>query len=344
MKIKEAVEIICGTSINSPAIGSFSGFATKLEDVKRGFLFFAKNPNEINAAIKAGAFGIVFDSFVQMEDGEIAWIKVASIEDSIIRLTRYKLLSENIQVFYVNAYQYAIAQNIITSDDTALFDDNPSKLLELLEKKHPTKIIIKNQTLLDFVLEYTPCVILEKLPFDISNPSSLFEPKFYYKLNLYQTPLPEVFLPDLGAVIEMCVNANIEFNLNNFEVISSLLPLSLNQEAKILPFGQSPHVAIPTNDKEIFLRYALIFHKHAKWGKVLFLVPKILQEQNLDLYDLYEARIGKKLESIQYNVANELPHLLRSHAYNFGLIFGIGLEGLQFILNQQKPIPDPTLF
>lgn len=344
VKVQEVAEVICGEVMNSPLIGSFEGFTTKLEDVKRGSLFFAINPDDIEPAIKNGAFGIVFDKFVQMIDGEIAWIKVSSIVESIVRLARYRLLVSNIKVFYLDEYQYKIAQIVITAKNVLFFDENPALLLDILDEQDVCAIFIKDSGLLDFVLEYTICSNPKDLPFDVVRPHILFESRFYYKLNHYKIPLPEVFLPELGGVVSLCVNEGFDFDIYRFSSAVSLLPLSLDQNAKVLPFGQSSRVVIPTQSKEIFLRYASVLNNQAKWGKIEFFLPTLLDEEDENLFELYENEIGTSLQPSYYNGTNDLPLLLKRESYNFGLVFGIGTEGLKFVLDAIKPMPVPALF
>ena len=65
IKVQQVAELINGELMNSPAIGSFEGYTTHLENVQRGMLFFAINPHHIDSALQRGAFGVVFDKFVQ---------------------------------------------------------------------------------------------------------------------------------------------------------------------------------------------------------------------------------------------------------------------------------------
>ncbi len=349
MKVNQTTEILCGELINSPAIGAFEGFATKLEDVKRGVLFFASNPNEIDSALRLGAFGIVFDNFVQMADGEIAWIRVPSIREAIIRLLRYQLLAQKIEVYYLNEIQYAIAHNIINTKDVLLFDLDFVELLDYIEKTHSRKIIIKNPQLLDFLLEYTSCPIPETLPFEVASEYPIFESRFRYKLHSYQIPLPSIFLPELGSVLNLCVEAKIDFSFYGFEPIESLLPISIAKDARILPFGRSNRVLIPTNHQDIFLRYASFLQEKAKWGKTLICVPELLDEDKQQIQLYIQSHYLEDTQSTQeifkkYASSNDLPDLFRKTDFNFGLIFGISFDGLKFILNQEQPAYLSALF
>ena len=345
IKVQQVAELINGELMNSPAIGSFEGYTTHLENVQRGMLFFAINPHHIDSALQRGAFGVVFDKFVQthMNDEEIAWIKVESIPQSIVRLIRYELMINGVQMFALNPIQYAIAHKLIRDKNTLFFDDTPMNLLDALESA-PANIIATSPQILDLALECTPCSTPQTMPFDIITPHPMFESKFYYKLHSYQIPLPSVFLPELAAITDMCVRSGIAFDFAHFEPIASLLPISLAQDARIVPFGSSNRVIIPTNDKDIFLRYAKFLNQNAKWARIVMLIPTLLSEEEEDIYTLYEDQNQKPLEPICYDSSNELPILLKTTPYNFGLIFGISTQGLAFVLAQNTKEYAPALF
>lgn len=344
-KVQDIVEIINGELINSPAIGGFSGYCTKLENIKRGSLFFAAHPRDIEPALEKGAFGIVFDKFLQtrLNDDEIAWVKVESIQDAIIRLARFELLARSIRVIATNPTQYLIAKSLIHSKSVLFFDESPIDLLDVVEEVRPAIIIAKSQQVLDLALEPIPCETPEQLPFELITPMSMFEIKFYYKLYSYKISLPCVFVPELAAVVDLCLREHIECDFAHFEPSSTLLPISLTNDARILSFGQSSRVIIPTNDEEIFMRHGEFLSKEAKWAKVVVFVPTILDDEQ-GFYALYNQRNNHPLQAIRYDSSNELPLLLKTTEYNFGLIFGISTQGLVFVLSQTPQEYAPTLF
>ena len=342
-KVQEIVEIINGKLINAPAIGGFCGYCTRLEDIKRGSLFFATNPSDIDAALVRGAFGIVFDKFLQTQihDEEIAWIRVESMQDAIIRLTRYELLARGIKMLALNPTQYLIAKSLIRAKSVLFFDDSPMELLDALEETHPEVIITKSPQVLELALESTPCTTPEILPFTLAE-SSMFEIKFYYKLHAFHIPLPSVFVPELAAVVELCICEGIVCDFSHFEPIPALMPISLTQDARILSFGSSARVIIPTNDTEIFLRYANFLHDEVKWAKIVVFMPRLLDEQPQQM--ISQALENNALEPLYYDSSNELPALLKKTDYNFGLVFGISTQGLVFVLSQMPQEHVPTLF
>ncbi|MGX2971415.1 hypothetical protein [Helicobacter sp. T3_23-1059] len=409
MRVSEASEIICGQLINEPSIGSFEGFATKIEDVKRGVLFFALDRDEIDLALEKGAFGVVFDSQAQMRNVEVAWIKVDNIQHSLIRLVRYLLVGKKIEIILLSEIQYSIAKEIIRAKEVLFFDDclsnfagEPNRyshyatnkdsplssttqarlpiqeLLDGIVKQNPRKIITSLQGIADLSIEeYTTCINPKHSPLDIITPHQIFESKFYHKVSAYQIPLPAVFLPELGAVVELCLREGDElsFELRDFAPLERLLPIALSPEAKILPLGKSNKVAIPTHSVEIFLRYAKYLKENAKFGELAFFVPRILGEKEMKIFapidensdenDEYGgySKVGfylceenlndssqkdendrEKLEAICYDSSNELPKMLKLERFNFALVLGISTEGLIFVLNEASKDTSPVLF
>lgn len=409
MRVSEASEIICGQLINEPSIGSFEGFATKIEDVKRGVLFFALDRDEIDLALEKGAFGVVFDSQAQMRNVEVAWIKVDNIQHSLIRLVRYLLVGKKIEIILLSEIQYSIAKEIIRAKEVLFFDDclsnfagEPNRyshytankdstlssttqarlpiqeLLDGIVKQNPRKIITSLQGIADLSIEeYTTCMNPKHSPLDIITPHQIFESKFYHKVSAYQIPLPAVFLPELGAVVELCLREGdeIAFELRDFAPLERLLPIALSPEAKILPLGKSNKVAIPTHSVEIFLRYAKYLKENAKFGELAFFVPRILGEKEMKIFTPIEensnendeyggySKVGfylceenlndssqndendkEKLEAICYDSSNELPKMLKLERFNFALVLGISTEGLIFVLNEASKDTSPVLF
>ncbi len=409
MRVSEASEIICGQLINEPSIGSFEGFATKIEDVKRGVLFFALDRDEIDLALEKGAFGVVFDSQAQMRNVEVAWIKVDNIQHSLIRLVRYLLVGKKIEIILLSEIQYSIAKEIIRAKEVLFFDDclsnfagEPNRyshyatnkdstlssttqarlpiqeLLDGIVKQNPRKIITSLQGIADLSIEeYTTCINPKHSPLDIITPHQIFESKFYHKVSAYQIPLPAVFLPELGAVVELCLREGDElsFELRDFAPLERLLPIALSPEAKILPLGKSNKVAIPTHSVEIFLRYAKYLKENAKFGELAFFVPRILGEKEMKIFApidensdendgyggyskagfyLCEENLNdssqnnendkERLEAICYDSSNELPKMLKLERFNFALVLGISTEGLIFVLNEASKDTSPVLF
>lgn len=328
--MSEAVEIINGNLANTPAIAGFNSIATSIGEVKRGCLFIAKNPNEIDGAVALGAYGVVYDRYVQMVDGEIAWIKVVSIADAIIRLVRYKFLTEKIEVIFASEIQYDIALEIITDSAVGFFDEGIFDLLGFMGKNTNLKaIVIKNKNLLNFALEHTSINQPQEFPFKIAT-ATLFETKINYKFAQYELRLPNLFLPELSGVIELCVTQNIAFDLKKYSSIPHMQPNFINACAKLVSYGQTDRVVIAQKNIEDFKRYITYIALKAKWGKLMLFLPEGYEE----VFDVVA-------QNEIYHNENELANLLKKQIYNFALIFGLNNSALTKIL--MTPQIEPVL-
>lgn len=330
MRVNEAVEIINGELATTPAISSFNGVATKISEVKRGCLFIAKNPDEIDGAIALGAYGVVYDKYVQMVDGEIAWIKVSSIQDAIVRLIRYRFLSDKIEVFFVSEIEYEIAFQIVTDTSIDFFDGDLEGFLSLVGSNSNLRgIVIRNEAFLGLLFQYTQTVLPQEQPFKVVV-ATLFDTKINYKLAQYDLKLPSLFLPELSSVIEMCAIHKIAFELKNFSSISYMQPNFINARAKLVAYGQTDRVVIAENDIEKFKKYVAYIALNAKWGKMILFLPKV-----------YEGVFDVMAQNEIYHEQAELSDLLRMQNYNFALILGLNKADLQEILT--APHIDPVL-
>jgi len=102
MKISSLVDILGARLLNKPKVSAIYSIETKVNKVKEGSIFFAKDKSKISQAIKKGAFGIVLEELkdIQIQDKEIAWIEVTSLEESFIKLLRYRLSHLELEAFF----------------------------------------------------------------------------------------------------------------------------------------------------------------------------------------------------------------------------------------------------
>ncbi len=89
MQISSILDIVDGSLLNSPSISFIYSIKTKVNKVKEGDLFITKNLDDIELAIKNGAFAIILEENYPIIDNEIAWIKVNNIDLTIIKLIRF---------------------------------------------------------------------------------------------------------------------------------------------------------------------------------------------------------------------------------------------------------------
>ena len=114
MRLENVLALTYGKLINTPFVSSFTTVTLDAKSVKRGDLFMAFDEESIEEAILNGAYGIVFCKPTQISDSEIAWIKVANLEDALARLLRFKLIDTNSQIYETNDIVIELALQIMT--------------------------------------------------------------------------------------------------------------------------------------------------------------------------------------------------------------------------------------
>lgn len=329
MRINEAVEIINGELAFSPAISSFSSIATNISGVKKGCLFIAKNPDEIDGAVALGAYGIIYDKYAQMTDAEIAWIKVSSIQEAIIKLIRYVFLAKDMNIFYGTEIEYALASQIIVDETFGVFDGNFEELLSFLTQNDIKNILFKNKIFLDLALQHIDLYTPTEYPFKLSI-KTLFDIKINFKLSQYELNLPSLFLNELASVMHMCLENKIKFDLAHFISIPYMKPNFINTYAKLVDYGQSNRVVISETDIEKFKKYATYVAMNGKWAKLVLFIPPAYD----GIFDIFA-------ETQIYHDKEELTCLLKKSGFNFGIILGIDEKELIKILT--LPIVEPVL-
>ncbi|WP_104696874.1 MULTISPECIES: hypothetical protein [unclassified Helicobacter] len=331
MRINQVVELLQGELSNSPAIGSFNGIALSLNSLKKGSLFFAKCLEEIDMAIAMGAYGIVYDKFVQMIDAEIAWIKVQDMQESIARLVRYYLLNKNIEVFYLKPREFEIFLQVCTDDGILCFDGNLEKLLEKISQDTSYKgVVVSDHSFLNLALEYTKSIVPQEKVLEI-HIATLFDMKVYYKLSQYYLLLPALFFNELSAVVHLCQTYQIDFNLGLFKSLPSVLPSFVDSTPKLLDYGASERVVIAQKSLIDFSNYANYILQNGRWGRIVGFFPK-------------DCDVSFDFEMAYYENQEELLELIGKKRYNFALVLGIENQDLAQILNRPVIEPMATLF
>jgi ferrochelatase len=117
MRLENILALTKGTLYSNPNVTLFENLVFDVSKVKRGSLFAAYNPSDIQEALANGAYGILFDKPTQMGDSEVAWIKVASIDEALKRLLRFYLLEKELLVYACDPITLHLALAVSTTSN-----------------------------------------------------------------------------------------------------------------------------------------------------------------------------------------------------------------------------------
>lgn len=338
LNVNDAVEIAHATLLNRPSISYFSGICTDITYIKRGDLFISRvcdnQEEQIQQALKIGAFGILFDSDIAMGDNEVAWISTESLDEAVSRLVRYFLIHKNIISFLLQQEEFELASAMLSNKGTILcYQGDIDGLLSCIITHNITHLFFLPNICTDnqfFIEAHTtqPC---QNLPFEILS-YSLFELKIIYHSKNYDIPIPKFFTNVLGSVIELCERFSLNIELEHITYLSSFHPLYLDMRGALTDIGNSNRVALSCTNLDIFEKCLAYFALNAKWAKTTLFVP--------ENYGEFFQPFG---ESYVYQSIEHLGFLLQDLHFNFALIFGLESKKLEVFL-KNKIIQVHSLF
>jgi len=114
MRLENLLALTDGKVVNTPFVKQFSNIIFEAKKVKRGDLFIAFDEQHIEEAVINGAYGVMFEKPTQITDTEIAWIKVASLEEALKRLLRFRLIEKEILVYECNEIIIKLALQVLS--------------------------------------------------------------------------------------------------------------------------------------------------------------------------------------------------------------------------------------
>lgn len=329
MRVTQVAELTQGDLINKPSISEFTHLALNLGTVKRGSLFFAIHPEQVSQALECGAYGVIYEGEMEILDEEIAWIRVKSMNECIARLTRYLILRNRIEVFYLKRIEFEIFKQICQDKSVILHENDKITLLNQLSQKENTRsIITTNEDFLQKAVELNKTVVPKEKPLSI-HVATLFDMHIYQKLSHYHLNLPPLFFDQLCAVVYLCKTHNMQIDLSKFQGIEYISPIFIDKIPRLIAYGQSERVLIAQKQLDLFKEYTRYIAKNGKWGRISLFIPKDCDHEFEYPHHFYSSH-------------EELIELFRECDFNFGMVLGVDIPTLQKILT--APTHQSSLF
>jgi hypothetical protein len=292
MQISALTDIVEGKLLNSPSISFITQSHTNIKKINEGDAYFAKNSQDIQNAIKQGAFAIILDFDYEISDNEIAWIKVDSFTKAITNILRYKLLKFETKFIYVNKIFFNLLKifKIKIQSNVILIQENISENFELLNNLENNKLICG--TNLNFLNAISGAVMtLENKIFSINNLTthSLFETSFSYKDKFFsKIKLPALYVNDLLHLLEL-FDYNLDLKkLNNFNLFQ---PIFVNKSKQIVPYGQTNRFVLANLDYDISNMEINYLKTHYGYGNI----------KELDTSNLLDEEIYQTIKKLEFN-------------------------------------------
>lgn len=321
MQINSILDIVDGELLNSPSISFIYNIKSNPKKIIEGDLFIAHSEEDIKIAIDKGAFAILVDFDAMVIDTEIAWIKVDSIENALIKLFRYKLSNVDLKVFYCDQITFELVDlykslnkniKLISSDlssctsiietileEDILFCSNK----ELLNKIYPNNI--------NFNQKYTISNLTEH---------SLFETSFSFKENYFsKLKISSLYANQFLDAFEFFQE---ELDLNKLKRLNSFKPIFIDKFLSVIEFGRSDKFILVQKNKTLVKNEIAHINRRYNYAKTIYLTKEYMFDLNEEQYVL--------------NKIDDLKELLKTKKFNCVYIIGYDFNEIEFALSQMN--------
>ncbi len=317
MRLDNLVSLIGGELKNSPSITQVSHIGSKPQQIRRGGLFLARDKSQVDEAIKAGAYAIAYEGWIQISDQEIAWIKVPDLQKAALRLIRFLLLQSQIPAVGLDELEWDLANTLIHDRRIHLFED-PFETLHTLQEHRP-KLLLYPSHLKALELSATslPLVDIQIIQSYLFETSFLFDGRFYERIRL-----PKLFILALQKLLTLAKAYHFELQFASLEQFPHFQPTFVDHIFTPQEFGKSEMVLILEAKANLLAMEQEYLLSQASWAKSIFLsYKKILGFQS-------------------YSTIDELKEILYNTPFNFALIHASNLD----LAKLERPKREQTFF
>lgn len=328
MKISSVLDIVDGRLINSPSISFIYSVKTDPKKVKEGDLFVVKNKEDIQLAIKNGAFAIVIDNDIEVLDNEIAWIKVKDIDDAITKFIRYLLSTKRLSAFYCNKVTFQLFEILKKNNvhtHITLVPKNLSDFFKYIDDlEESSTIICQDQTLLDDI--YPVNFNFNTKTYDVKNliEHSIFETTFSFKDRYFsKIKIPSLYLTEFLDVYSFL---GFDANINKLKEFNNLKPIFVDKLINHTDFGKTDKFLIAQDDETLIQKEIQYLNKKYKYAKILYLTTK-------------EMAYNPYIEYILINSLNDIKKHLKKTSFNAVYFIGVKYEDLHNQVSLQNDMP-----
>ena len=320
MKISSIVDIIEAELQNTPSISFITQSHTNISKINDGDMFISSNLSEITQAVKQGAFAIVYDINIDISkmDNEIAWIKVDSINNALIKLIRFDLNTKELNSYYLNHISYDILSTLSTPKDNIIFlqEDNKHNF-EILKNISNENILISTNK--KFSLDiYPTSKELNLKDYQVENliVHSLFETTFSYNTRyFYKLKLPKLYLNNFLLVFDFL--DNLELDVHKLNTLKYMHAIFINKHMQIQDYGKSNRFILANKDSKTIALELDFINQYYKYGKLKVIDGVGFEEMLLDEIDddSYNALYIKNRSS------QEIEQILQRNTQNTSRLF-----------------------
>lgn len=328
MQITSILDIIDGRLINHPSISFIYSIKTNPKKVKEGDLFIVQKQEDIPLAIEHGAFALVTDKDLDITDNEIAWIKVESIDNTIVRLIRYLLSNIRLTAFYCNDITYElfnILRKPTVHTNIKIIPKKLSKFFKVLDDlEENDTLIFSDQKILNDI--YPVNFDFNAKEYKVKNliEHSIFETTFSYQ-DKYFSKL-KISSLYLNEFLDVYTFLDFDADLNKLKKFHYLQPIFVDKLINHIDFGKSDKFLIAQDNEELVLQEVKYLENKYKYAKILYITTKEIDD-------------NREIDYTFINSLEELKYFLKKVHFNAVYFIGVSYDELYEQVSKQNSEP-----
>lgn len=332
MRLQNLVSLIGAELRSEPAVTQIESIILKPNKIRRGDLFVAHNPDGIPEAVANGAYAVLYEGEYDTTDSEIAWLKVDSVEDALLRLLRFHLLDKGIKAISCDDVTLAVAAQMLKDERCFVVQNDLVNIFETLWELPPESWVFVpgSKRCEDLFVEVLPLPQTKTFKVDIVE-QTLFETSFIldgvYHERMQLSPF---FLPYLSYLYAFAKQNDIRFEVSGMHSGSHFIPVFVGEDLRVKTFGHGGRVLIFEPDISLLLHEVGFIREEAKWAQILYIVPAS-SDVSFDEQDTVWT----------YHNSEDIMKILKTVPFHFALIGGRDRKWLESVQPRQQV---PTLF
>ncbi|MBD3800263.1 MAG: hypothetical protein IE886_02210 [Campylobacterales bacterium] len=332
MRLQNLLSLTGAEMMSDPAVTLVDAIVLDVQKVRRGDLFIAFDAADIPKAVANGAYAVLYEEACTVTDPEIAWLKVESVEYTLLRLLRFRMLEKSLHVYSCDDVTLAVAAQMLKDPRCYVWQGTlRTHFYDLWELHEGSWVFVpERKRCEDLFVQVLPLPKTGNIPVDIAE-QTLFETSFVLDDVYYERmQLSPFFLPYLGHLYQFAKSHGLTFIVGGMQGSTHFVPVFVGDDLRVKTFGQGGRVLIFEPDLSLLLREVDFIRSEAKWAKIIYLMPKgsTVAPDDHDTFLLYETQ-------------EDIIQLLKTVPFHFALIGG---QDRRLLETMHIKTETPTLF
>lgn len=328
MQITSILDIVDGRLLNHPSISFIYSIKTNPKKVKEGDLFVVQNDEDISLALENGAFALILEKDIVIEDKEVAWIRVNSLKEAMIKLIRYLLSNKRLTVFYCNEVSYSLFEILrkpTVHTNIKIMPRNLTSFFKLIDDLEENDTLIgSNQEVIDDI--YPVNFNFNTKIYDIQNliEHSIFETTFSHRDRYFsKLKISSLYVTEF---LDVYSYLGFDADIHKLKKFHNLKPIFVDKIINHTDFGKTDKFLVAQNNEKLITKEINYLKNKYKYAKILYITTKDIDD-------------NKDIDYTFINSLEDLKELLKKVQFNAVYFIGVNFDDLYNEISKQNNEP-----